>query len=117
MTNMRKKSVDARKQRNGRVKAAIDGIRNVFGCTAAQAAGEIKKALSENARFKARVEELEGLEKKLSEDLKIAHEALEVAHAREKIECQKLADKLEAIELQFKEEQTIAEEKRSMETE
>ncbi len=56
MTSMIHKSVDARKRRNGRYKDAINPIREMFACTAAECASKIREVISDNNRLKYELE-------------------------------------------------------------
>ena len=72
MTNMLHKSVEARRTRNGRYKAAINPVRAMFGCTAAQAAGKIAGVVNDNARLTTKLEKVEAENAVLGEALKKA---------------------------------------------
>ena len=56
MTNMKHKSVDARRTRHNRYVAAIDPIRQKYKCTAAQVAGIVQGIDNDNARLRAELE-------------------------------------------------------------
>ena len=69
MTNMLHKSVEARRIRNGRYKAAINPVRVMFNCTAAQAAGKIAGVVNEVTRLTAELEKVEAENAGLKEQL------------------------------------------------
>ncbi len=77
MTNMTHKSVDARKRRHARYKDAINPLREMFSCTAMQAAGHVRQVFAENAKLKSDLEQSQGEVLSLKARIEVLEEKLE----------------------------------------
>jgi hypothetical protein len=72
MTNMKHKSVEQRKHRHARYKAAINPIREAFGCTAVQAGPLVAKELRRNNDLAKELESVKQELEQTKDRLKVA---------------------------------------------
>ena len=60
MTNLKHKTPDARRTHRNRYVAAIQPVRELFGCTAAQAVGHVIDTLQRNKQLQAQLDKAQG---------------------------------------------------------
>lgn len=70
MTQMKHKSIDAKRNRRQRYKDACKPIMARFGCTSMQVAGHVNEVLRENASLKAKLEREEEITSSLKQKIK-----------------------------------------------
>jgi hypothetical protein len=80
MANMIHKSVEAKRARRGRYVAAIKPIKEIFNCTAMQAAGHVQEVFRTNAQLAAKLSEEKELVKSLKD--KISDLELEILNLK-----------------------------------